>query len=104
MTTNGRSGVREPAPITDMQITQSDGLIGGTGVASTFSLQRPTNEYANWVAPQPSWRTTSGRIVYRHGRFATMRHKESDQKQKKDRAPAGAAPSSIMQLVPAQFH
>ncbi|MCA9975842.1 MAG: hypothetical protein KC413_08830, partial [Anaerolineales bacterium] len=40
VTTNGRLGVREPSPITDLQITQSDGLIGGTG-GLTFS--RSTN-------------------------------------------------------------
>ena len=100
ITTNGRLGVREPAPITDMQITQSDGLIGGTG-GLTFS--RSTNWKIMHTGSHLSFVENNVRRSYIEtatGNYVTV----SDQKQKKDLAPMGAVLPSIMQLEPVQFH
>ena len=100
ITTNGRLGVREPSPITDMQITQSDGLIAGTG-GLTFS--RSTNWKIMHTGSHLSFVENNVRRAYIEtgtGNYVTV----SDQQQKKDLAPLGSVLSGVMQLQPVQFH
>ena len=100
ITTNGRLGVREPSPITDMQITQSDGLIGGTG-GLTFS--RSTNWKIMHTGSHLSFVEQNVRRAYIEtgtGNYVTV----SDQRQKKELAPLGAVLPGVMQLQPVQFH
>lgn len=99
ITTNGRLGVREPAPITDMQITQSDGLIGGTG-GLTFS--RSTNWKIMHTGSHLSFVENNVRRSYIEtgtGNYVTV----SDKTQKKDLEPLGTTLDGIMQLDPVKF-
>jgi hypothetical protein len=100
ITTSGRLGVREPSPITDMQITQSDGLIGGTG-GLTFS--RSTNWKIMHTGSHLSFVEDNVRRAYVEtgtGNYVTV----SDQRQKKDMAPVDAVLPGVLQLQPVQFH
>ena len=100
ITTNGRLGVREPAPITDMQITQSDGLIAGTG-GLTFS--RSTNWKIMHTGSHLSFVENNVRRAYIEtgtGNYVTV----SDQRKKKDLAPLGGVLSKVLRLDPVQFH
>jgi hypothetical protein len=100
ISTNGRLGVREPAPITDMQITQSDGLIAGTG-GLTFS--RSTNWKIMHTGSHLSFVENNVRRAYIEtgtGNYVTV----SDQRKKKDLAPLGAVLPKVLRLDPVQFH
>jgi len=100
VTTNGRLGVREPAPITDVQITQSDGLIGGTG-GLTFS--RSTNWKIMHTGSHLSFVENNVRRAYIEtgtGNYVIT----SDAALKKDVQPLGGVLNGVMQLQPVQYH
>jgi len=100
ITTNGRLGVREPSPITDVQITQSDGLIGGTG-GLTFS--RSTNWKILHTGSHLSFVENNVRRSYIEtgtGNYVTV----SDAAKKKDVQPLGTVLAGVLQLQPVQFH
>ncbi|MCB8985271.1 MAG: tail fiber domain-containing protein [Ardenticatenaceae bacterium] len=100
ITANGRLGVRELSPITDVQITQSDGLIGGTG-GLTFS--RSTNWKIMHTGSHLSFVENNVRRSYIEtgtGNYVTV----SDATKKKDVQPLGTVLDNVMQLQPVQFH
>lgn len=100
VTTNGRLGVREPSPITDVQITQSDGLIGGTG-GLTFS--RSTNWKIMHTGSHLSFVENNVRRSYIEtgtGNYVIT----SDAALKKDVQPLGGVLDGVMQLQPVQYH
>lgn len=100
ITTNGRLGVREPSPITDMQITQSDGLIGGTG-GLTFS--RSTNWKIMHTGSHFSFVENNVRRAYIEtgtGNYVIT----SDENQKKDVEPLGTVMTDVLKLKPVQYH
>lgn len=100
ITTNGRLGVREPAPATDLYITQSDGLIAGTGGAS---FARSTVWKIMHTGSHFSFVENNVRRSYIEtgtGNYVTV----SDRSQKKDIVTLGPVLSQVMQLEPVQFH
>lgn len=100
VTTNGRLGVREPSPVTDVQITQSDGLIGGTG-GLTFS--RSTNWKIMHTGSHLSFVEDNVRRAYIEtgtGNYVIT----SDAAMKKDVQPLGGVLDGVMQLQPVQYH
>lgn len=100
ITTNGRLGVREPSPITDLHITQSDGLIGGTGGA-TFS--RGTNWKIMHTGSHFSFVENNVRRAYVEtgtGNYVIV----SDETKKKDIEPLGSVLDGVLQLKPVQYH
>lgn len=97
--TNGRLGVREPAPITDLQITQSDGLIGGTG-GLTFS--RSTNWKILHTGSHLSFVESNVRRSYIEtgtGNYVTI----SDAAMKHNIAPMGSVLDRVLQLKPVSY-
>ncbi len=100
ITTNGRLGVREPAPTTDLFITQSDGLIAGTGGAS---FARTTVWKIMHTGSHFSFVEDNVRRAYIEtgtGSYVTT----SDRAQKKDIAELGPVLDQVLKLDPVQFH
>lgn len=99
VTTNGRLGVREPLPITDIQLTQSDGLIGGTG-GMTFS--RSTNWKIMHTGSHFSFIENNVRRSYIEtgtGNYVVT----SDRNLKTDVAPLGSILNDVLRLEPVQY-
>jgi hypothetical protein len=99
ITTNGRLGVRESSPITDLQINQSDGLIGGTG---GLTLSRSTNWKIMHTGSHLSFVEDNVRRAYIEtgtGNYVTV----SDETQKKDVEPLGTVMADVLRLKPVEY-
>lgn len=99
VTTNGRLGVRESSPATDIHLTQSDGLIGGTG---GMSFSRSTTWKIMHTGSHFSFVEDNVRRAYVETGTGTY-VVTSDARMKKNVQPAGTVLQGVMQLQPVRF-
>ncbi|MCA9935900.1 MAG: tail fiber domain-containing protein [Ardenticatenaceae bacterium] len=97
---DGRVGIHQPAPITDLHIAQTDGALAGTGGA-TFS--RSTNWKIMHTGIHFSFVLDNVRMSYVDG-YTGAYVQVSDETQKKNIEPLGSVLEGVMQLQPVQFH
>ena len=99
VTTNGRLGVREASPVTDIHLTQSDGLIAGTG---GMSFSRSTTWKIMHTGSHFSFVEDNVRRAYVEAGTGTY-VVTSDARMKKNVEPMNSVLGSVMQLRPVRF-